>query len=127
MMKVGRRIRIPGVHPEQVFALLSEQTVSGSLLPRVRRVELLDRDETARRARLVTHMSMGGVFGTIRCEGELTWQDNREVVFLVRTPLPVETRWTLVPATDGTDLQASMGLDLVPLLGPMAAFVPESR
>jgi hypothetical protein len=127
MIKVGRRIRIPGVQPEQVFALLSEQTVSGNLLPRVRQVELSERDNEARRAKLVTHMSMGGIFGTIRCEGELTWLDNREINFLVRTPLPVDTRWTLLPATDGTDLQASMGLDLQPLLGPMAAFVPEKQ
>jgi len=68
---------------------------------------------------------MGGLFGTIRCEGDLTWQDNREIVFTVRTPLPVETRWVISPAINGTDIQVVMGIDLKPLLGAMAAFVPE--
>jgi hypothetical protein len=77
-----------------------------------------------RTARLVTHMSLGGMFGTIRCEGDLTWTEPGEILFKVRTPVPVETRWTLASAVNGTDLQASMALDLDPMLGPMAAFVP---
>ncbi|MGQ9482115.1 SRPBCC family protein [Chloroflexus sp.] len=125
MIKVGRRCHIEGVTPEQVFTTLSDPALISQILPRVQKTELLNRDDVARRARLVTYMSMGGLFGTIRCEGDLTWQDNREIVFTVRTPLPVETRWVLTQAVNGTDLQITMGIDLAPLLGVMASFVPE--
>jgi hypothetical protein len=80
-----------------------------------------------RKARLVTHMGLGGIFGTIRCEGDLTWVEPREILFKVRTPVPVETRWTLTPAGNGVDVQATMALDLTPMLGPMAAFVPTQQ
>ncbi len=125
MIKVGRRCHIEGVTPEQVFATLSDPALVSQILPRVQKTELLDRDDVARHARMITYMAMGGLFGTIRCEGELTWQDNREIVFSVRTPLPVETRWVLSPAINGTDLQATMSINLAPLLGMMASFVPE--
>ncbi len=125
MIKVGRRCHIEGVTPEQVFTTLSDPALISQILPRVQKTELFDRDDVARRARLVTYMSMGGLFGTIRCEGDLTWQDNREIVFTVRTPLPVETRWVLSQAVNGTELQVVMGIDLTPLLGMMASFVPE--
>lgn len=124
MITVTRRSFIEASTPEGVFAALSDPKEIGRLLPRVQKVELLSRDTAAARAKLVTHMSMGGIFGTIRCEGDLTWVEPREILFQVRTPLPVETRWTLSPAVNGTDLVATMGLDLTPLLGPMAAFVP---
>lgn len=125
MIKVGRRCHIEGVTPEQLFATLSDPALISQILPRVQKSELHDRDDIARRARLVTYMSMGGLFGTIRCEGDLTWQDNREIIFTVRTPLPVETRWVLNQGVNGTDLQLVMGIDLAPMLGMMASFVPE--
>ncbi|GAB4439113.1 MAG: SRPBCC family protein [Chloroflexi bacterium OHK40] len=124
MIKVTRRAHLEGATPAAIFAALSDPKSIGQLLPRVQKVELLNRDEVGRKARLVTHMSMGGIFGTIRCEGDLTWEDGREILFKVRTPLPVETRWTLVPGVNGTEIQATMGIDLAPMLGPMAAFVP---
>lgn len=124
MINVTRRSFIEASTPEGVFAALSNPNEISRLLPRVQKVELLSRDVAAARARLVTHMSMGGIFGTIRCEGDLTWVEPREILFQVRTPLPVETRWTLSPAVNGTDLVATMGIDLGPMLGPMAAFVP---
>lgn len=127
MITVTRRNYIESATPEQVFEALSDPKTIGKLLPRVQKVEMLSRDEAARKARLVTHMSMGGIFGSIRCEGDLTWVEPREIVFTVRTPLPVETRWLLTPAVNGTEIQASMGLDLAPLLGPMAAFVPTQQ
>lgn len=122
MIKVSRRNYIEGVTPEQIFAALSDPKGLTQLLPRVRQVEMVEK--SAERARLVTHMSLGGIFGTIRCEGDLTWTEPREIVFIVRRPLPVETRWTLTPAVNGTELQAAIALDLAPLLGPMAQFVP---
>jgi carbon monoxide dehydrogenase subunit G len=124
MIKVARRAHIEGSTPEAIFAALSDPKSIGALLPRVQKVELLNRDEEARKAKLVTHMGLGGLFGTIRCEGDLSWVEPREILFQVRTPVPVETRWTLNQGVNGTDISASMALDLNPMLGPMAAFVP---
>jgi Polyketide cyclase / dehydrase and lipid transport len=124
MIKVARRAYIEGTTPEAIFAALSDPKSIGQLLPRVQKVEMLNRDDVARKAKLVTHMGLGGVFGTIRCEGDLTWEDNREILFTVRTPVPVETRWLLSSGVNGADVRASMSLDLGPMLGPMAAFVP---
>jgi carbon monoxide dehydrogenase subunit G len=124
MITVTRRAYIESRSPEEVFASLSDPNRIGQLLPRVQKVEMLNPDMEACTARLVTHMSLGGIFGTIRCEGDLTWTEPSEIVFKVRTPVSVETRWTLNAAVNGTDLQATMALDLAPLLGPMAAFVP---
>jgi hypothetical protein len=124
MITVTRGAYIETSSPEEVFAVLSDPNRIGNLLPRFHKVEILNRNMEARTARLVTHMSFGGLFGTIRCEGDLTWTEPDEILFKVRTPLPVETRWTLNPAVSGTDLQANISLDLVPMLGPMAAFVP---
>lgn len=122
MITVNRRSYIEGAIPEDVFATLSDPHGLTRLLPRIRKAELLDMKASS--ARLVTHMALGGIFGTIRCEGDLLWRAPRDILFRVRTPLTLETRWTLVPAVNGTDLQASMSLDLAPLLGPMAQFVP---
>lgn len=124
MIKVARRAYIEGTTPEAIFAALSDPARIGQLLPRVQRVELLSRDDVARKARLVTHMGLGGIFGTIRCEGDLSWEENREILFQVRTPLPVETRWTLAQGVNGAEVRATMSLDLAPMMGPMAAFVP---
>ncbi|MEI7769453.1 MAG: SRPBCC family protein [Chloroflexales bacterium] len=124
MITVTRRAYIETSSPEEVFAVLSDPNRIGNLLPRFHKVEILNRNMETRTARLVTHMSIGGLFGTIRCEGDLTWTEPGEILFKVRTPVPVETRWTLSPAVNGTDIQATMWLDLVPMLGPMAAFVP---
>lgn len=127
MINVTRRAHIADATPEAIFAALSDPQRIGQLLPRVQKVELLNRNEELRKARLVTHMSLGGIFGTIRSEGDLTWTDNREIVFKVRTPVAVETRWVLNPAVGGTELTATMSLDLAPMLGPMAAFVPTQQ
>ncbi|NJN15924.1 MAG: SRPBCC family protein [Oscillochloris sp.] len=127
MITVTRRSFIEGVTPAQIFAALSDPNMIGRLLPRVQKVEMLARDDQARKARLVTHMSMGGIFGTIRCEGDLTWTDDEEIVFNVRNPLPVQTRWKLSAGVNGTQIEATMGLDLAPMLGPMAAFVPTQQ
>jgi carbon monoxide dehydrogenase subunit G len=125
MIKVARRSLIEHATPEEIFAALSDPNGLTQLLPRVKKVEMLQRTDT--RARLVTHMAMGGMFGNIRCEGDLTWTEPREIVFVVRKPLPVETRWQLFAAPTGTEIQASMALDLAPMLGPMASFVPTEQ
>ena len=122
MIKVTRRSFIEGATPNEIFAALSDPNGLTQLLPRVRKVEMLNRKETS--ARLVTYMAMGGIFGTIRCEGTLTWKEPEEILFVVRVPLPVETRWSLTPGVNGTEVKAAITLDLAPLLGPMAQFVP---
>jgi carbon monoxide dehydrogenase subunit G len=127
MIKVTRRAHVENATPEAIFAALSDPKSISKLLPRVQKVELLNRDEVNRKARLVTHMGLGGIFGTIRSEGDLTWDEPREIVFKVRTPVSVETRWTLTQAVNGTEIQATMALDLAPMLGPMAAFVPTQQ
>lgn len=124
MITVTRRSYIEAATPEDVFQSLSDPSRIGQLLPRVQKVEMTNFDEENSKARLVTHMSLGGIFGTIRCEGDLTWTEPSEILFKVRTPLPVETRWSLSEAVNGTELEATMSLDLEPMLGPMAAFVP---
>lgn len=124
MITVSRRSTIEATTPEEVFTALSDPDRISHLLPRMKKVEILNRDMEARTARLVTYMSMGGIFGTIRCEGDLTWEEPSDIVFKVRTPLPLETQWTLTPAINGTELYATMSLDLEPMLGAMTAFVP---
>jgi hypothetical protein len=110
--------------PEQIFAALNDPQGIAQMLPRVSKVELSDLNEAAGTAKLVTYMALGGIFGTIRCEGDLSWTEPSAIVFKVRTPMPLETRWTLTEKLDDTEVAATMFLDLTPMLGPMAAFVP---
>ncbi len=125
MISVSRRAYIESSSPEEVFESLSNPNRICQLLPRMQKVELLDQNMETSSARMITYMSLGGIFGTIRCEGNLTWTAPGEILFKVHTPVSLETRWTLSPAVHGTDLQATMTLDLEPMLGPMAAFVPK--
>lgn len=124
MIKVTRRGTVEAATPEQIFAALNDPQGIAQMLPRVSKVELSDMNEAAGTAKLVTHMALGGIFGTIRCEGDLSWTEPSEIVFKVRTPMPLETRWTLTPKGEDTEVAATMFLDLTPMLGPMAAFVP---
>lgn len=110
--------------PPAVFAVLSDPANLAGLLPRVRRIEMVA--QAADHARIATHMAFGP-FGDIRTEGEVRWHRDREVVFSARRPVLVEARWTLTGAGDGTDLRAELALDLAPMIGPLAAFVPDER
>jgi carbon monoxide dehydrogenase subunit G len=116
------RVRYIDATPEAVFAALSDPSNLAGLMPRVRRVEMIDRQPD--RARIATQMTIGP-FSNIRSEGDVRWQAGHEVVFSSRTPLPVEARWTLTPSGSGTNLQAALSLDLAPLIGLLAAFVPQ--
>jgi carbon monoxide dehydrogenase subunit G len=110
--------------PQAVFAALSDPSNLAGLMPRVRRVEMMERQ--ADRARIVTQMTIGP-FSDIRSEGDVRWQTDREVVFSSQRPVPVEARWTLTPSGSGTDVLAALSLDLAPLIGPFAAFVPQKE
>jgi hypothetical protein len=116
------RIRHIDATPEAVFAALSDPSNLAGLMPRVRRVEMIDRQPD--QARIATQMTIGP-FYNIRSEGDVRWHAGREVVFSSRMPLPVEARWVLTPSGSGTDLQAALSLDLAPLMGMLAAFVPQ--
>jgi hypothetical protein len=127
MITVNRRAYLEHTTPEAIFAALSDPDGIVELLPRMQKVEMQDRDDANCKAHLITYMSMGGIFGTIRCEGDLTWVEPHEILFKVHTPLPLVTHWTLTAAVGGADLQATMTLDLEPMLGPLAAFVPAKQ
>lgn len=118
------RTRHIDASPEAVFAAISDPDRLAGLMPRVRRVELVE--HSAGRARVATHMALGPL-GSIRTEGDVRWQEGREVVFNTRRPISVEARWTLIPASGGTDVRAALSLDLGPLMGPLAAFVPQDE
>jgi carbon monoxide dehydrogenase subunit G len=117
-----QRSKVVAAGPKEVFESLSDPQELTRLIPRVQKVDVLERH--ADHARIATHMSMGGIFGTIRCEGELRWVEPSSITFTVQKPLPLENRWSLTPIVGGTEITVMMSLDLVPLLGPLAQFVP---
>lgn len=110
--------------PQTLFAILANPVNLAGMLPRVRQVDVLE--QHADWARIATHMAFEP-FGTIRNEGEARWQTDREVQFVSRKPVLVYTRWSLEPNQDGTTVTAQLQLDLAPLLGPLAAFVPPAQ
>ncbi len=110
--------------PEDVFAALSDTENLGRVLPRVKRVEVIKSGPMS--ARIATHMSLGP-FGSIRSEGDVRWQTNREIVFSSSQPVPIETRWTLIPGEHGTHVRAELTLDLSSMMGPFSAFIPQEN
>jgi carbon monoxide dehydrogenase subunit G len=123
MIKINLRSHIKDAAPEDVFEALADRDGLKDLMPRMRKVEF--RDRTANSEQLVMHISVGKSFGTIPCEGTLSWVEPRQVTFQVQRPLPVEMQWAIKPAVNGTEMDIDMQLDLAPLLGPMAGFVPK--
>lgn len=123
MIEVARNRQI-AASPAAVFAVLADARNLASILPRVRRVELLG--QQANRARVATYMALGP-FGEFRSEGDVQWQTDREVVFRARRPMLVEARWSLTPQAGGSNVQLTLGLDLAGLIGPLAALVPAAE
>jgi ribosome-associated toxin RatA of RatAB toxin-antitoxin module len=117
-----KRARLVEATPQEIFDTLADPQELTRLIPRVQRVDVLERH--ADHARIVTHMALGGAFGTIRCEGELRWVEPQSLSFTVRKPLPIENRWSFTPVAGGTEVEVQMSLDLTPMLGPFAQFVP---
>ncbi len=114
-----RRIAVP---PERVFAILSSPANLAELLPRVRRVEMLERSAT--RAHIVAHLALTP-FYTIRADGEVRWVTNREICFSAIEPAQVEACYQLEPDGDGTQVRATLRLDLSSMLGALGALVPD--
>jgi carbon monoxide dehydrogenase subunit G len=121
---VVSRARHIAAPPDAVFAVLARPEGLAGVLPRVKKVEVLE--QGASQARIVTHMQLTP-FNTIRAEGEVRWQGTREIVFRTTQPAGVETRLELRPTASGTNLYATLALDLAPMLGPLAAFVPHEQ
>lgn len=118
---VIERSRSIAAAPGQVFALLADAKSLASILPSVERVEIVSQGQDSARVR--THMRMG-LLGAITSEGEVHWIHNRELIFSAPKPAKVMTHWTLTPDQQGTLVDVRMTLDLTPMLGPLADFVP---
>ncbi|HMO59664.1 MAG TPA: SRPBCC family protein [Roseiflexaceae bacterium] len=110
--------------PEAIFAVLSDAKNLTHLLPNVRRVELLEQHVTE--ARIRTHMSIGPV-ANIQSEGIVSWIENREIRFVSSQPVHVTTCWLLTAAGDTTHVQLTLDIDLTPMMGPLAVFVPQEQ
>jgi hypothetical protein len=117
----SERVRIIRADPTTIFALLSEPHNLTTILPRVQRIEILERSATSARVR--THMAFG-MLGSITAIGMVQWIEGRELLFSADRPVGVESRWTLLPDPAGTRMVATMVLDLAPMMGPLAAFIP---
>jgi hypothetical protein len=107
-----------------VFATLADPQNLANIVPRVRRIELVERGTAS--AKVVTHMALGPL-GDLRSRGDVCWQADREIVFRSERPVLVEARWTLTELAGGTNLRATLSLDLSPLIGPFAALVPAAE
>lgn len=124
MIEVNLRSHIKNTTPEELFEELSDRERLQELMPRMRKIEYGEQNVNSQD--IVMHIGIGGGFGTIRCEGTLTWDEPQSLTFKVTSPLPVETVWEFTPAINGTEITISMSLDLFPMLGPMASFVPRN-
>jgi carbon monoxide dehydrogenase subunit G len=122
MITINLRATLHSASPDQVFDALADPQGLKTLLPRMRKIEHQPTGPNS--ANLVMHIAIGSVFGTIPCEGVLRWTEPNEIIFTVHRPLPVETRWRLTQVGTSTELNVGLWLDLVPLLGPMAKYVP---
>ncbi len=122
MVRVERQKHIPSATPEEVFTILSDPDGLTRLLPRLRKAELSDQGNN--QARLILFIAIGSVFGTLRFEGNLQWNEPENITLSVRNPLPADIRWTLSQHDQGTEVKVAISVDLKPLLGPMVNFVP---
>lgn len=124
MLRVERHRMIETASPEDIFRVLSNTEGLTRLLPRLRKAELHDENETS--ARLVLHISIGSMFGTVRFDGSLQWVEPREITLRIRNPLPADVVWHLTPQGFGTRVGVTISMNLDPLLGPMKHFIPVS-
>ncbi len=118
------RSRTIAASPAAIFAVLSDPARLAGVLPRVTQVEVIERGASS--ARVVAHMRLTP-FNALRAEGEVRWLQDREIAFATRHPVAVETRLLLCPEDGGTRLDATLTLDLTPLMGPLAALVPHDQ
>jgi hypothetical protein len=122
MIKVERHILIETVTPREVFAELSNPENLTTLLPRLRKATL--DESTNDSARLTLCITIGNMFGTICFGGHLNWVEPSEINFHVKKPIDAKIQWFLTPTNLGTNVNVVACMDISPLLGPMAFFVP---
>ncbi|NJP04275.1 MAG: SRPBCC family protein [Chloroflexaceae bacterium] len=122
MITVHLQSYVNGATPKQVFDALSDPSGLKTLMPRLSRVEYERTSPTT--AHVVMYISIGGMFGLIRCDGVLEWIEPGNIIFTVNNPLPVKNEWIIKPTARGTEVNIQLNLDLRPFLGPMANFVP---
>lgn len=123
MIRVERQITIESATAREVFVELSDPHGLTTLLPRLRKATLEESGDE--RALLTLCISVGNMFGTICFAGNLSWTEPEEIVFQVAKPIDAKIRWTLTPTERGTKVQVAASMNLTPLLGPMAMFVPQ--
>lgn len=128
MIEAQGNVKLNPATPGEIFALLADPDRVVELLPRMRDMDMLHFDEAQRYARLATFMDIGGPVGTVRCEGDLRWEEPQRIVFLVDDPVQVEMHWHLQQASEpaATNVHARLGLDLRESIGPVAGIVPDS-
>jgi carbon monoxide dehydrogenase subunit G len=117
----AERSRLIRATPEAIAQLFSDPANLSAVLPRVQRVEVLRRSPSGARVR--THMQMGPL-GSMTAEGDVTWLPGSGFMFSAARPVAIESRWTLTPEAGGTRVTAAMAIDLSPMMGPLAAFIP---
>lgn len=122
MITLKHESTIAHARPEQVFRSLADPQGLTTLVPRLQEVHYTPTGE--RQAHIVMDVFIGVPFGTIRCEGTLTWEPDHTLTLTIHTPLPVRTHWLFHPDGSGTRLTIHFELNLAPLLGPFAAYVP---
>lgn len=123
MITIQMQATIDNATPGDVFHAVSDPQGLKTLLPRMKRIDHTPLGHD--RARVVMHISIGSIFGTIPCDGILSWVEPREILFRVTTPLPVENRWVLTGDGHRTHLDINLWLDLAPFLGTMTRYVPQ--
>lgn len=117
MLTIDRQSCIEAATPEEVFAILSSPENMLQLLPRLRKAEL--ETFTDGTTNLALCLAIGGMFGTICFDGNLTWIEPAEIVLYAYRSLQGEIRWILEPTVQGTNLRVLAQLDIAPLLGPL--------
>lgn len=123
MLRVERKMNIEGATPDEVFVVLSNPEILHGLMPRLRKASV--EESSDKQARLTLCLSINSMFGTICFAGSLIWNEPDEVIFRVKNPLNAEIRWIITPSENGSLVTVKASLDLKPLLGPMAHFVPQ--
>lgn len=122
MLHVERQRTINNAMPDEVFSTLSNPDGLTRLLPRLRKAELSNQGDTS--AHLALYISIGSMFGTLRFDGTLQWEEPHEIALSIKNPLPAEVRWNLQPDGHNTDVRVAIRMNLDPLLGPMKHFIP---
>lgn len=119
MIQVERRKTI-AAPVDVVKAALSDVEHLDRLLRRVERVEV--QGSTAERAR-VTLALRTSRFGVMRIDGEARLLPNG-TRFVAVKPLQIDSRWTVEARGDATEVTAQLAIELAPILGAFARFVP---